>query len=380
MSASGIVGRLAGSLRDAWRQRGLDTFSLSLRSQQGDNKAYGLFRRALALGRSGDLDMAARLYSDAAALEPTFSEAIESQAEALDMRGQRALAVQLYERARKVRSNVRLGAPDRHFVLRQRGHFVAEILAYDSVVRSLSENTLPYVARGNAYLAAGQPERALADYERARKLTPISPDISILRGESLSLLRRYKEALEEFDGALAMRPSDVEALSGRAIVRMALGRLDDANTDWRQQLQFSSQQASIGACIAMRLAAYDLALPALTSALVKEPLDSYWHLYRLAALRRLGLTVSIDTENLPFNEAWPSPLLALHAGRIGEREVLEFADTDCRRVEALFQLGVLKVAEDRESAVRHWREVVERALPSMIEYAAARNELSRLGS
>jgi hypothetical protein len=78
-------------------------------------------------------------------------------------------------------------------------------------------------------------------------------------------------------------------------------------------------------------------------------------------------------------EVWPGPLLALHAGRISEEEVLRRADNADRRAEARFQMGVLSVARDRGAAERHWREVVEHAVPSLIEHAAARNELSRLG-
>jgi hypothetical protein len=43
-------------------------------------------------------------------------------------------------------------------------------------------------------------------------------------------------------------------------------------------------------------------------------------------------------------------------------------------------LGVLALAGNPAAARRHWGEVVERGAPALIEYAAARNELARLGS
>lgn len=378
MSEAGLVRRLKVSLREAWRRRNLGAFSTTKNLEAGVPEAYLLFRRARAMGRSGSLDMAARLYSDAAAIEPTFAEAIESEAEMLDTRGKRALAMQQYERARKVRADMRQGAPDRHFVLRQRGHFVAEIMAYDSVVASLKKKALPYVARGNAYLAAGQPERALADYMRALKLKPESLEIAILKGEALSMLGRYSESLEAFDSVLAIRPHDAEALGGRAIVNIALGKLDAANADWRQQLELVPEQPSARACVALRLADYGVALPAFDKALMKEPLDLYWRLYRITVQRRLGLTVPGDMTNLSSGDSWPAQLLGLYGGHVSEGEVMRRADSEHRRAEALFQLGVLTVGHDRKLAERHWREVVECAAPSMIEYAAARNELSRL--
>jgi hypothetical protein len=43
-------------------------------------------------------------------------------------------------------------------------------------------------------------------------------------------------------------------------------------------------------------------------------------------------------------------------------------------------LGVLALAGNPATARRHWEEVAERGAPALIEYAAARNELARLGS
>lgn len=378
MDDTKLMQRILTSLRQTWRQRTVGTFASTRNIENYVPEAHLLFRRARAMGRSGSLDMAARLYSDAAALEPTLAEAIESEGEVLDVKGQRALAVQRYQTSRKVRADTRLGPPDRHFVLRQRGQFIAEIIAYDSVVASLRKKALPYIARGNAYLAAAKPQNALADYLSALKVKPNSPDIMILKGESLSMLGRHSEALEAFDAALAVKPDDAEALGGRAIVRVALGQLDAANADWRQQWELLPHRASARACVAMRLADYDLALRAFGEALQKEPLDPYWHLYRLSAQRRIGLTTSNDIASLVLGETWPAQLLGLHAGRVSEREVLKQADTASRQAEALFQLGVLAIGQDRKLAERHWREVVQRAEPSMIEYAAARNELSRL--
>ena len=378
MSDTGLVGRLSNAMRKAWLLHSIRFTSSTERHAEEVSRAHLLFKRGRAMGRSGALEMAARLYSDAASLEPTFAEAIESHGETLDATGLRALAMQQYQRARKVRADTRPGAPDRHFVLRQRGHFVAEIMAYDAVVRSLSKKVLPYIARGNACLAAGRPEDALTDYSRALGLKRRSPEIMTLKGEALSMLGRHKEAIEAFDVALAARPDDAEALNGRAIARIALGKIDEANADWRRQLDLLANRASARACVALRLADYDAALVHLESALVKEPADPYWHLYHLTAQTRLG--IALGTGGMQQLDDWPGSLLALHWGQKSEEEILARADTDCRRAEAHFQLGVMAFGRDRTSAVRHWTEVVERAAPSLIEHAAARNELSRLGS
>lgn len=376
MTDVGIVARFTESLRDAWRRRNHQAMSYLEGTRTASANPELLFLRARAMARSGALDMSLRLYADAAELEPTFAEAIEAQGEALDVTGQSAVAAKKYEAARRVRASMRPGAPDRHFVLRQRGQFIAEIMAYDSVLRSLKKNTLPYLARGNAYLAAGRPEKALADYDRALRLKPKLAEITALKGEALGMLGRYGEAIQAFDAALAAMPNDAEMLNGRAIVHMALGHIEKANADWRRQFDLLRDRAAARACIALRMADYESALSQLESALAREPADPYWQLYLLSARRRLGLPVG--TIDLRDADVWPGPLLALHAGRIAEDEVFKRADTDGRRAEAAFQVGILAFARDRAVAERSWREVVDRASPSLIEYAAARNELSRL--
>lgn len=372
------MARFTGALRDAWRTRNHHVLPNAVKRKDAWAGPEMLFLRARAMARSGAVDMAVRLYADAAALDPSFVEAIEARGELLDVMGQRTLAMEMYATARKLRAGIRLGAPDRHFVLRQRGNFIHEITAYDSVLRSIKKNSLPYVARGNAYLAAGHPEKALVDYDRALRLKRKQLDIIALKGEALSMLGRFDEALEAFDHCLSSQDKNPEMLSGRAIARMALGRIEQANADWRQQFGLLADRPAACACVALRLADYGAALPLLEAVLATDPADSYWRLYRLTAQYRLRPRTG-SVEGLASAE-WPGPLIDLHAGRVGEDEVLRKADTPGRRVEALFQLGVLAFDEDRSKAERYWNEVLEIAPVSLIEFAAARNELSRLSA
>ena len=337
-----------------------------------------LFLRARTMARAGKLEGAAASFDEATAITGDFVEAVEGHGEVLDMIGQSDVAMSKYEAVRKVRARSREGAPDRSFVLRRTGRFPAEIAAYTSVLKSMRQRILPFIARGNALLAAGRPEPALIDYESALLLKPGLPEALALKGEALLMMGNYEKALELFDAAFKARPKDPDIMSGRAIAYIALGRIEQADADWRQQLELLDvQRASARACVALRLADYDMALIHLEEALRKEPSDRYWQLYRLTALTRLGKPPTIA--EVPATEPWPAPLFGLHGARLAADEVLQRADNDQRRAETAFQLGVLALSGDREAARRWFGEVVERASPSMIEYAAARHELARLG-
>jgi tetratricopeptide (TPR) repeat protein len=131
--------------------------------------------------------------------------------------------------------------------------------------------------------------------------------------------------------------------------------------------------------VLLRLADYEAALPELQRALEKEPADPYWQLYRLTSLHRLGRTAGAGFDGAAA-DAWPGPLLALHAGQLSGDDALKRADNEGRRAEALFQMAIAAYPHDREEARRRWQQVVDEAPPALIEHAAARHELARLGS
>ena len=299
------------------------------------------------------------------------------------MLGKSELARSRYDIARRVRSQVRTGAPDRCFVLRNRGPFISDIIAYTVLLRSgpAKRRALTYIARGNAYLATGCPKLALLDYGFALRVNPDVPEVITLKAEAQAMLGRYRQALGTFGSALSARPRDAESYGGRAIAHLALGRLDAADADWRRQLELMPpERASARACVLLRLADYEAALLELQRALDKEPADPYWQIYRLTSLHRLGRTAARLHPDGAAAGVWPGPLLALHAGQLTADDALNRADNEGRRAEALFQMGVVAYPHDRAEARRRWQQVVEEASPALIEHAAARHELARLGS
>jgi Flp pilus assembly protein TadD len=372
---------LSEAILETWR-RAVDRLGSGFvhrLSEEGG--ASALYFRARASARAGDLEKAAQQFADLTEIAPTLTAALEGHGEAADRLGQSELARAKYDVARRLRAAVRRGAPDRPFVLRNRGPFPAEIAAYTSVLLSVKDRALPYVARGNALLAEGRGKLALLDYSCALSLKPDIHEITALKAEALLMLGRYEEALRAFDAALAARPNDAEIYSGRAIACLALGRLGAADADWRRQSELlRPEQASARACLSLRMADYEAVLPALQRALEKEPGDPYWLLYRLTSLHRLGRSAGQPGLEGMAGDAWPGPLLALHAGQLSADDVLARADNESRRAEALFQLGVIAWPQDREEARRRWEEVAAGASPALIEYAAARHELARAGS
>ena len=328
--------------------------------------------------RLGELAEAVAEFDGALALEPDYAEAVAARAEALDMLGQTDAARPEYVRARALWAANRPGAPDRRYVFRRPGRFTFELESYELALQRIKTGSFPNLACGNALLVLGRPDEALKYYDKGLKLKVNDPDLTALRGEALSLMGKYQPAIDAFDFALAINPKDADSLNSRAIAYTALGRRDEANADWRRQLILLGMELPAArACVALRLTDYAVATIEFERALQKEPADPYWQLYRLAAQRRLAMPLAVVEES---GDAWPAPLLAFYAGRMSADEVLARADTDGRRMETLFQLGVAAVAADPRLAAKHWQEIVDGGAPAMIEHAAARNELARSGA
>jgi tetratricopeptide (TPR) repeat protein len=368
---------VAEAFLEAWRRTvsrlGANTCFLPYNEKDFEQ----LYLRARANACIGKLEMSAQQFASVSRMAPSFVDAFQGHGEVLDRMGRGELASRNYDVARRLRQKVRPGPPDRCFVLRHRRTFASDIAGYTAVLRSgpSKQRAMTYLARGNAYLASGRAKLALIDYGFVLRLAP-KPEVVALRAEALSMLGRYEEALSAFDAAIAVRPQDAEMHGGRAIARLALGRIGHADDDWRRQLELIPlERVAARACVLLRLGDHAAALPEVRRAMEKEPSDPYWRLYHLTVMHLLGHTAGLQYLAAAGGKSWPGPLLALHARRLSVDEVLKQADNAERRAEAMFQIGIACVERDREEARRWWARVIEAASPSVIEHAAARHQL-----
>lgn len=373
----GILRAAIAPMTRLWRRPEAVEIAGIVGDDEEDARSY--FRNGLLRMRRGDSAGALAAFDRALELLPDFADAVMARAELLDGQGHCEEARTEYERARRLWSEMVPGAADRRYLFQRRGYFAFETEAYELVRSNVRSRVLPHLAHGNALLLRGRPAEALNSFERALKVRRNLPDVLALKGEALSALGRYEEAIQIFDSILAADPADGETLNSRGIARLALGRLAEANDDWRRQLELLPQASSSArACVAMRQGNYGVAFGEFELARAKEPANPYWLLYRLTAGRLAG--VPAGPVAAWANDRWPAVLIAFHAGQATEEALLAQATTSCRRAEALFQMGVQAVASNPAAARRHWRAVIDRGPPALIEYAAASNELARLGS
>ena len=121
--------------------------------------------------------------------------------------------------------NALLGRAEIHRL--HRDPYAAEILLNSAV--SLHPNqAAPFRERAQLYRGAGFLVQALEDLDRAKELDINDYDIALDRGLTLNDLFRREEALEDFERAAVLWPSDFRAYVFIAGIKDILGDLDGA--------------------------------------------------------------------------------------------------------------------------------------------------------
>jgi len=92
---------------------------------------------------------------------------------------------------------------------------------------------------GQAWLLAGDTNRAYAALSAALKLAPQDPEIWIDRGQALATAKNYKEAIQDFDQALKIDGERADALMFRASAWRYMEDLGKARADIDKALKIA---------------------------------------------------------------------------------------------------------------------------------------------
>jgi tetratricopeptide (TPR) repeat protein len=97
--------------------------------------------------------------------------------------------------------------------------------------------------RGSAYDFAGDPDRAIPDYDQAIKLAPKNADAYYRRGAIYWLKADYDRAIADFTRAIKVNPKQVLYFSYRGYAHYAKGRFDLAIRDYDQAIELQPDNA-----------------------------------------------------------------------------------------------------------------------------------------
>ena len=186
-----------------------------------------LTNRGGALLHLGRHAAAADSLERALARAPGRAEIHENLGDAQVGLGHQAAAVARYEAA--------IAIDPRHVrAQKNRGVILLALAAPEAALESLKRyvELAPcadaHYNRGNALFELRRYAEALADYEQAVALAPSFADAQVNRGNALFKLKRVREAVAAYDAALDAAPRHLKALENRGTALRSLGQYDAA--------------------------------------------------------------------------------------------------------------------------------------------------------
>ena len=111
----------------------------------------------------------------------------------------------------------------------EQGDYETAIEIFDDVLAQIPD-AVTYNARGSAYLALGDYDKALDDYYKAVELHPTFPHAIYNRGRLFSILKRYDDALIDLQKAVEISPFEFgyRANGNIGLIYHQLGEYDKA--------------------------------------------------------------------------------------------------------------------------------------------------------
>lgn len=98
------------------------------------------------------------------------------------------------------------------------------LVLYDRTEKLFPKDTSTFIARADIYKAMGKMDRALAEIEKAIRLTPADPRLIQVMGEYSDICGQMERALACYDRVLAEKPHDADLLLRKAVALKRLKR------------------------------------------------------------------------------------------------------------------------------------------------------------
>jgi tetratricopeptide (TPR) repeat protein len=131
-----------------------------------------------------------------------------------------------------------------YLTLQQIGVWENSIVLWNFVIAKEPQRAYSaYVNRGRAFETSGQPDRALADYDKAVALKPNYYEAYVNRGVLRGEIGMFDKAMEDFNRSIALNPNNAEVYSNRGIAYALTGQNGRALEDFNTALALSQDFA-----------------------------------------------------------------------------------------------------------------------------------------
>ncbi len=198
-----------------------------------------LLQIGLNFHKEGNLDEAKQKYDEILSVDSSHFDALQLSAILHKQIGHYHAAIDLFNRALKIRSSCSVVLCNLGVTYRAIGEREKALHAYSEAIRADSNNAEAHYNLGNLYKDEGKLAEAISAYEEAIKLNPNHADAFYNKGNAHKQLRELNEAYDSYTSVIKLCPNHAAAINNRGNVLKALGRLNEALLDYNDSIQIS---------------------------------------------------------------------------------------------------------------------------------------------
>ena len=122
----------------------------------------------------------------------------------------------------------------------QVGYWQNSIILFDHTLKVTDYNWLAYDRRGNAYDVLGNYRQAIEDYDMLIAIRPDYPGAYLNRGFAYAGLGNYKQAIEDYDRGIEIKPGDAKAYYNRGLLYIKQGNNTSGCRDARKACELGN--------------------------------------------------------------------------------------------------------------------------------------------
>ncbi|MEW6149455.1 MAG: tetratricopeptide repeat protein [Bradyrhizobium sp.] len=252
-----------------------------------------------------------------------------------------------------------------------RGDADRAIADYDESIRLDPRNGLTFNERGLAFGTKGNLDRAVADFDRAIELHPGHGDIHYNRGKALLRADEIDRAIADFDQAIKLGPTSLIATATNDVItKLTVARIKSDYFHIRAHAKFLQGRYADAASDYAQVVALrrDDPYPALQL-----------HLSRARSGQSGGIAELQAARSAIKQGEWPYPVVELLLNRKTAMEALALAKTPDQRCEAHYYIGEWNlVRADNGAAEMALQTAAATCAKDFSEYQLAQAELRRL--
>ena len=187
----------------------------------------------------GDLDLAIKAYSDAAALKENYSSAVFNRANVYQKLSRWELAVKDYQQVIEWDESFSSAFTNLGLAYYKQSNYDAAIESFQRALLLDPTHPQTYSNLGVVLYESDRFLEALAAYEKAIQFKPDYFEAFSNRGNVLKELRQFEAALESYGEAIALCEDYFEAYVNRGVVYFELDRLEEARADYDRAIEIN---------------------------------------------------------------------------------------------------------------------------------------------